>query len=107
MKTELVEKLLMMLLNESNSNDDEMFEVGKSYLIRTVTNYHTGRLVSNNDKFLKLEDAAWIADCGRFNEALRSGEFQEVEPFENSILVAKGAIIDCTEFNHELPRLVK
>ena len=65
----------------SDCTKNHSFDVGKSYLIRSVTMYYTGRLASVTDTDLVLEDAAWIADTGRFATALKTGELNEVEPF--------------------------
>lgn len=83
------------------------FEIGKAYLIRTVTHYYTGRLVKITAQELVLEDAAWIADTGRFNECLKTGQLMEVEPFEDSVIVSRGAVVDATAWKHALPRSVK
>jgi hypothetical protein len=80
------------------------FIVGKCYLIRSVTMYYTGRLVSVTDTDLVLEDAAWVADTGRFAMALLSGELNEVEPFCDPVIITRGAIVDATAWNHPLPR---
>ena len=77
---------------------DGIWELGANYLIRTVTMIDTGRLVAVTDHELVLEDAAWIADSGRFADALLSGEFNEVEPFpEGQVIVGRGAIIDAVK----------
>jgi hypothetical protein len=47
------------------------FNIGANYFIRTVTHYHTGRLVEVTENELVLEDAAWIANSGRFADAPR------------------------------------
>jgi hypothetical protein len=80
---------------------------GQKVFIRTVTNYFTGRVVAQSEvdpRFLELEDAAWIAETGRFAEALESGEFSEVEPYPEGVLVAIGGIIDISPWPHDLPR---
>lgn len=83
------------------------WQVGKCYLIRTVTHIQTGRLVAVGDKELVLEDAAWIADTGRFSGALASCDFSEVEPFpEGQVIVGRGAVIDAVQI-HTLPRTQK
>jgi len=81
------------------------WKIGGNYLIRTVTMINTGRLVGVTDQELVLEDAAWIADTGRFADALRdSKKFNEVEPFpEGKVIVGRGAIIDAVEIKL-LPR---
>lgn len=86
------------------SHDDSPWEVGTSYLIRTVTMTLTGRLVRVTPKELVLEDAAWIADTGRFHNALSTGSLAEVEPFESPVIVGRGAVIDATKWSHALPR---
>jgi hypothetical protein len=78
--------------------------IGRKLFIRTVTMYHTGRLVEVDDKFLVLRDAAWVADTGRFSDALKTGKLSEVEPVEGLVLVSLGAVVDIFEWNHALPR---
>lgn len=83
-------------------SSDGFMEIGKSYLIRTVTLYQVGRVVAVSGQFVKLEDASWIADTGRFADALKSGEFSEVEPVGESY-INLGSIIDAFPFEHKLP----
>jgi hypothetical protein len=78
--------------------------IGKNVFVRTVTHHHTGRLEAVDDKFLHLGDAAWIADDGRFADALATGELNEVEPFPGAVLVSVGSLIDVCEWTHDLPR---
>lgn len=81
--------------------------IGEKYIIRTVTMMLTGRIVYLDDKELILEDAAWIADSGRWTDAITTGALNEIEPFEDDVLVGRGAIIDATIWKHELPRTKK
>jgi hypothetical protein len=101
-------KELAALLNTgSTKNGDHAWEIGKNYLIRTVTMIDTGRLVAVTEQELVLEDAAWIADTGRFSDALKTLNFTEVEPFPNGrVIVGRGAIIDAVLL-HDLPRSQK
>ena len=72
-----------------------VWRIGKTYLIRTVTMIDTGVLVSVTDRELVLKDAAWIADTGRFSDALKSAEFNEVEPFpDGEVIIGRGSVID-------------
>jgi hypothetical protein len=93
-----------MFCSEGNEHP---FELRKSYLIRTVTMIVLGRLVWVGDKELKLEDASWVADTGRFHEALAKGNLNEVEPFPNEVIVGRGSIIDACVWEFELPRSAK
>lgn len=84
------------------------YKIGASYLIRTVTMIQTGRLVEVTNQELVLEDAAWVADTGRFSTSLVNGKFKEVEPFpEGRVIVGRGAVIDATEIKFDLPRYTK
>lgn len=78
--------------------------LGKPVFIRTVTHHYTGRLAAADESFVRLEDAAWIADDGRFADALADGELSEVEPYPGGCLVALGAVLDVSLWAHDLPR---
>lgn len=87
--------------------DDSAWEIGKNYLIRTVTMIDTGRLVAVTPMELVLEDAAWIADTGRFADAVKKAEFSEVEPFPaGRVIVGRGSIIDAIQIT-QVPRSQK
>ncbi len=77
---------------------------GKPVFVRTVTHHYTGRLVGVSDGFVQLDDAAWIADDGRFADALASGKLAEVEPYPGTCYVSLGSIVDISEWLHDLPR---
>jgi len=80
---------------------------GKSVFIRTVTSYYTGRVVRATRSYFVLDQAAWIASTGRFADAMKTGDFSEVEPYPDGCLVrvARGAIVDVTDWPHPLPRV--
>lgn len=90
-----------------SDGESHSFEIGKCYLIRTVTMHYTGRIVSVTDSDVVLEDAAWIADTGRFADALKSGSLLEVEPYPGRVAVCRGAMVDFSEWSHALPRAQK
>ena len=87
------------------SEPSHPYEVGKNYFIRTVTHHLTGKLVKVTSKELVLETAAWIADDGRFHDALKNGTLNEVEPFPKDlqVIVGRGSLIDAVIWNHKLP----
>jgi len=53
-------------------------------------------------KFLVLEQAAWIADSGRFMNAILEGKLDEVEPVKECF-VNTDTIIDAFVWTHKLP----
>lgn len=79
-------------------------EPGKTYLIRTLTFYYTGRVKSSTPLVTWLDDAAWIPDTGDFSQALKSGNFSVIEPFIDPVMVNSMHIVDATLWNHPLPR---
>ena len=90
-----------------SSAPSDFWEIGKPYLIRTVTMIDAGTLVAVTEHEIVLRDASWIADTGRFSAALASCEFNEVEPFPAGLtIVNRGAVIDCIRIS-KVPRSVK
>ena len=84
------------------SRKEGVWEIGKPYLIRTVTMIQHGILVEVSDKELVLVQAAWIADTGRFSDFVNGKiEPNEIEPFpiNQPVIVGRGAIIDAVILN--------
>jgi hypothetical protein len=92
---------------KSTIDKTNVFVVGKNYFIQTVTLYFTGKLMAITDKFIVLSSAAWIADTGRFTQAIDSGNFDEIEIYKNPIIIPIGAIVVATEINFGLPEVQK
>ena len=100
-------KELRTMFGGTSLPDNSAWEIGKNYLIRTVTMTDTGRLVAVTEHELVLEDAAWIADSGRFSDAVKKAEFNEVEPFPTGrVIIGRGSIIDAVNIR-EVPRSQK
>ena len=102
-------KSLKGLLGGESDDSKHPYKIGTAYLIRGVTMYYTGRLIHVSNQELVLEDAAWIADTGRYNEALKTGKLNEVEPIIGNVVIGRGSIVDAVEWakNIPLPREVK
>lgn len=83
---------------------DLPFKVGGDYFIRTVTYFATGRVKAIVGQFLVLTDAAWIADTGRFQQAIDEGKLNEVEPVNVDMFVNVNSITDAFVWVHKLPR---
>ena len=93
------------LIASSPSSVSHPFEVGENYFIRTVTHHFTGNLVEMHASELVLEDAAWIADDGRFADAVAKGSFNEVEPFppDSRVIVNRASLVDAVKVGFKLP----
>lgn len=81
------------------------FDIGKNYLIRTVTHIDIGTVVAVGDKEIVLTNASWIADTGRFHQCVTEGTLDEVEPYAKGqrVILGRGALIDATEWQFGLP----
>lgn len=75
---------------------------GKSFFFRTVTYHLTGRVTKVIGNFAVLEDAAWIADSGRFMQAIKEGRLNEVEPVGEAI-INLSSVTDMFPWKHKLP----
>lgn len=97
-------KQLAAMFGGKSERDDGAWTVGEKYLIRTVTMIQVGELVSVHSQELVLSHASWVADTGRFYDALKTGELSEIEPFTGSrIVIGRGAIVDAVVWDHPLP----
>lgn len=81
--------------------------VGESVVIRTVTYHYIGRVTSLDATEIVLEDASWLADSGRWGQALATGTVMEVEPYPRPVSIARAAVVDVTSWPHALPREAK
>ena len=77
--------------------------VGQKLYIRTVTYHMTGKVVKRMGAFIQLEDAAWIADSGRFMNAIKEGTLDEVEPV-GIMWVNLSSVVDFFPWRHKLPQ---
>lgn len=92
---------LTNLFGNGVTQDDSHWQIGKIYLIRTVTMINTGILVKVTSQELVLKDATWIADTSRFSDALTSCKFNEVEPFPDDaeVIIGRGSVIDAVQIS--------
>jgi len=76
--------------------------VGEKFFFRTVTYHMTGRVKKVIGKILELENAAWIADSGRFMNAIKEGKLNEVEPVGRAYINID-TVVDFFPWKHKLP----
>lgn len=104
-----IKQLQALLGGAKAPQDDSHWHVGEAYFVRTVTHHLVGKLVKVTPAELVLVDAAWVADDGRFHEAIAKGTVAEVEPYPDGaeVIVGRGSLIDATRWQHALLRVVK
>jgi hypothetical protein len=102
MTTEQITALATLLGGEQTkpATEGSVWEVGKTYYLQTVTWAYTGTLVAVTDNELLLKQAALIGDTGPFHKALKSEEFEEVEPLVNDLVIGRYSIVSATQINH-------
>lgn len=83
------------------------FKVGEKYMIRGVTNYMLGEVREIVGDFLVLDNASWVADTGKFSEALEKGTLSEVERVPNGTIINTGSICDAQPWLLDLPTETK
>lgn len=76
---------------------------GESIFLRSVTYHYVGRVSRVTRSWVYLDDASWVADSGRFGAALANGTIAEAERMPGTVRVARGAIVDVSEWRHPLP----
>ncbi len=79
---------------------------GTNVFIRTATYHFTGHVDRVTRSWIVLSNAAWIADSGRFADAMKTGDLNEVEPYPDDVKVRvnRAGIIDVSTWRHKLPR---
>lgn len=100
-----IKEISALLTSTEKQSPFNPFEIGKNYLIRTVTHIDIGTVVAVGPQEIVLIDASWIADTGRFHDALMKGSLNEVEPYPagQHVIIGRGSVIDATLWNHDLP----
>lgn len=78
--------------------------VGKKLFIRTVTYHLVGEVVKVIGNLFELKNASWVADSGRFTQAIDDGELSEVEPVKVPVFVNINSVTDMFIWAHKLPK---
>lgn len=101
-------KELASMLGASKSEQcvETATKKGDKVFIRTLTFHYTGEVVADNGVFINLKNCAWIADSGRFSNAISKGEVNEVEMIGEAKILYQN-IIDVIEWKHDLPMRTK
>lgn len=83
--------------------------IGVKLFIRTITAHYTGKVVAASEEEIEVVEAAWIASDGRFADLLKTGEFDEVEPYPDGMVVRlfRSTFLDQAEWPFDLPRKQK
>jgi len=83
------------------TNFDDM--IGKKFFFRTFTYHTVGEVVGFLGSFVKLKNASWVADTGRFMNAIKEGLLCEVEPV-GDFNINMTTVVDFCQWKHKLPK---
>ena len=95
-------KIKDLIAEEKNINAYEDM-VGGKFFFRTVTYHLVGEVQKIVGKFAYLKDASWVADSGRFMNAIKDGTLSEVEPVGAAFLNLD-TVVDMFPWRHALPK---
>ena len=80
--------------------------VNQCFFFRTVTFHLVGRVVRRVGQWIVLDSASWVADSGRFMQAIKDGTLNEVEPVGRAY-VNMESVTDFFPWAHALPEKQK
>jgi len=104
---ETYEKIKDQIGEEEITEVEELDDmIGKKFFFRTVTYHMTGEVVKRIGHILELKNAAWIADSGRFEQAIKEGNLSEVEPVGQAF-INLDSVVDFFPWKHKLPNKQK
>lgn len=97
------EKIKAQLQEEEQIDISSMQDlVGKKFFFRTVTYHLVGKVEKIIGNIAELSEASWVADSGRFMNAIKDGTLDEVE-LVGKAFINLNSLVDFFPFNHPLP----
>ena len=104
---ETYEKIKGQLLEEEQCDISELDDlIGKKFFFRTVTYHLIGEVTARIGMILKLQKASWVADSGRFMNAIKEGTLNEVEPV-GVAYINLNTVTDFFPWTHKLSMVQK
>ena len=100
---------IQSIFGAAEKSKQHPFEIGKNYIVRTVTMIYTGKLVDVTDQELIMTSVSWIPETERYMQFVAEGKVKECEPYPDHLRVAigRGALMDAVILEKELPRSQK
>ncbi len=100
---ETYEKIKDQLLAEEQKEINTYEDlVGSKFFFRTVTYHLVGEVKKMVGRFALLKNASWVADSGRFMNAIKDGTLDEVEPVGDAF-INLDTVVDMFPWKHKLP----
>ena len=100
---ETYEKIKDQLLPDEKQEINDLKDlIGKSFFFRTVTYHLLGKVEKIIGQTIELSTASWVADSGRFMNAIKEGTLNEVEPL-GQWFINFNTVTDFGPWEHKLP----
>lgn len=77
--------------------------IGSKWYFRTVTYHSVGEVKKIVGRFAYMKNASWVADSGRFMNAIKDGTLDEVEPVGDTF-INLDTVVDFFPWKHSLPK---
>lgn len=88
----------------SNESNENFWPGGSKWFFRLVTYHVIGEVEQVSATEIKLKNASWVADSGRFGEAFRDGFSSTAEiEYVGTMVLGRGAVVDSAPWPHGLP----
>jgi len=101
---ETFEKIKDQILADGGKEIDSYQDmVGSKFYFRTVTYHTVGEVKKVVGRYVQLKNASWVADSGRFMNAIKDGTLSEVEPV-GVAFVNMDTVVDFFPWVHPLPK---
>lgn len=81
------------------------YEVGGTYLFRCVTYHYIGTVTYVGPMEIVLKNAVWVADSGKFDDALEKGTLTDYMHYREGdpVVLCRLSIVDATPWRNPLP----
>ena len=94
-----------------NPGEGQTLAIGNKYFIRNCTYHYVGRVIKvevfYTETFVWLDECSWVADSGRFFNAISEGidkqDSSEIEPIEGIVRLNISAMESIIPYSHKLP----
>jgi hypothetical protein len=100
----------IVALFQADKEEKHPYTLGDTWFFRTVTYHLVGEIksVGKQEIILKGGTVMWIADDGRFTDAISKGEFNETEIYgDQDVVLGRGSIIDATRLKTNIQAVQK
>ncbi len=98
-----IKEISSLLGKQNTSCTKPLTKIGDKVFIRTLTYHYIGEVVEETAEAIILDKTVWVADSGRFTEAIAEGSLNEFEIIGLITPIIKNNMVDIIPWNHDIP----